>query len=124
MRNAARSIRLRFVGLLLFVALGAGLAAPALCAPTGAGAMPCCEVNGDCGQGLGRPSCCVDLPADGGAPFQPAASGALGALAALTPPTAPAGDSLPALPHLFAAIDPAFTSDTPPLFLLHSVFLC
>ena len=138
MRNGARGISptpgtgrtgmtrrgTRFVGLLLFFALGTGLAAPALCAPTGAAAMPCCEVEGDCGQGIGRPSCCVDLPADGGAPFQPAASGAQGALAALTPPTAPAEDGLPELPQLPAAIDPASTSDTPPLFLLHSVFLC
>lgn len=124
MRNGVRSIRRRFVGLLLFMALGAGLAAPALCAPTGAAAMPCCQETIDCGEGLGRPSCCVDLPADGGAPFQPGTSGAAGSLAALTPAAAPAGEGLPELPHLFDAGDPAFTSDSPPLFLLHSVFLC
>lgn len=118
MRNASGSI----AALLILAALAA-VAGPALCGTAQADAMPCCKEMGDCGQGLGRPSCCVDLPAEGATPSpQSAAAAATLFAAAVVPATADAPAPTTTIASEATAI--AFASDSPPLFLLHSVFLC
>ncbi len=120
MRNAAGSI-----AALLVLAAVTGLAGPAVCGKTQAAAMPCCQERRDCGEGLGRPACCVDQPSDASSSAAHAAAAAAKTAAlAATPSTPGSVESLPAAPIVPSLVVSADPSDSPPLFLLHSVFLC
>lgn len=112
------------IAALLIVAALAGLAGPALCGTTRSAAMPCCETPGDCEQGIGRPACCVDLPVGGTGSASPAGVAAANAAQAEAP-----SSPLALAPVAAQAVPPGATgitlaTDSPPLHLLHSVFLC
>ena len=109
------------VALLIAAAL-VGLAGPGLCGAVRT-VMPCCETRGDCDTGLGRPACCVDLPADGRAPATQAASAPATAQAA-APSSPVATVAAPPSPVATVLLHVPLASDSPPLHLLHSVFLC
>ena len=125
MRNAPGNIAARVTGLLALLALTVGLAAPALCAATRAETMPCCKERGDCERGLGRPSCCAQPEADGGSPASQAATAVGSGIAPAAATLLPAAVVAP-LPSGIApgAVEAVHATDSPPLFLLHSVFLC
>ena len=115
---------MRLAAILLVVSLASGLVAPALCAGTAPKAMPCCDPERDCGTGLGRPSCCLDAPAGGGAgTASPADTPSRVVDVTTTGPSAVADDPIAPSHAAFPEVHPA-PGAAPPLFLLHASLLC
>lgn len=115
---------MRFAACLLVMSLACGFAAPALCAGSAPKPMPCCDPERNCDTGLGRPSCCIETPADGGhGPAVPSDTPSRALDVTTTAPTIAAADL--ALPfHAVALEERPAPGTAPPLFLLHSTFLC
>lgn len=109
---------------LLVMSLACGFAAPALCAGSTPKPMPCCDPDRDCGAALGRPSCCADSPADGNrAPGAPA--DATSRAVVVTTAALPAAMTDLVIPVQTASTEVRpMSGAAPPLFLLHTTFLC